>query len=138
MAAIEGEWGLVIEYRLQNSETDVQVNQLVCFDNCVYGRDIDTASPRRHWKHYNIIPERGDKTLDERLDLTTAWIKASCQQFESAGFTLTREPFPVQVTRDEFETEILKGDFPRNVALRIDRVRRDEKRPNPLDPERTT
>ena len=126
-------YGLVLEYRLQHSPDNVQVQQLVCFDSCVYGRTIDTDHPRRHWIHYEIVQKRDEKPLDERLPLMTAWITESCRQFEGNGFTLTSEPFLVQATWEEFQTEILKGDFPRNVPLRIERVRKEDDRPDPLE-----
>jgi hypothetical protein len=54
------------------------------------------------------------------------------RQFTTTGYTLTMDPFLVEATEDEYETQILAGVTPRNVVLRIDRTRTDKGLPDPL------
>lgn len=124
--------GLVIEYRLE-TESQVRVRQLIVFDSIVFSRSIKTEAPRRHWKAFDIA-KPSEKTLAERMPIVRTWLEEIDRQFTQSGYALTMDPFLIEATAEEYETQILTGNTPRNVILRMERVRTDAGLPDPLEP----
>jgi len=124
--------GLVVEYRLQ-TESNVRVRQLIVFDSVVFSRSIKTEAPRKHWKAFEIA-KPSEKTLEERLPIVRTWLEEIDRQFTNSGYALTMDPFLVEATQEEYETQILSGTTPRNVILRMERVRTEAGLPDPLEP----
>lgn len=122
--------GLYVEYRAQE-DAIVRVRQMIVFDSCVFSRSINTENPRRHWKAFEIS-KPSEKTLVERFPIVRSWLEEVDRQFSTSGYTLTSSPYLVEATKDEYETQILAGETPRNVVLRVERVRKDAGLPDPL------
>lgn len=123
--------GLVVEYRSQ-TDSMVMVRQLILFDSVVFSRAITTENPRRHWKAYEIA-KPAEHDLSARLDIVREWLNEVNTSFTNAGYAPTMEPYAVEATEDEYQTQILTGTTPRNVILRVDRVRSEKGLPDPLE-----
>lgn len=123
--------GLVVEYRLQ-TEHNVRVRQLIVFDSVVFSRSIKTEAPRKHWRAFEIA-KPAEKSLEERLPIVRTWLEEIDRQFVNSGYELTMDPFLIEATQEEYETQILTGTTPRNVILRMERVRTDAGKPDPLE-----
>ena len=123
--------GLYVEYRIQQADA-VRVRQIIMFDSVVFSRSINTENPRRHWKPYKIA-NPAEVKVDERFPIVKTWLQEVDRQFLDAGYSLSAEPFLVEATDDEYQSQILAGETPRNVILRTDRVREKAGRPDPLE-----
>jgi dephospho-CoA kinase len=104
---------------------------MIVFDSCVFSRSINTENPRRHWKAFEIS-NPAEIAVSDRFPIVRAWLADVDRQFIASGYALTAAPFLVEATKDEYETQILAGETPRNVLLRVERVRKDAGRPDPL------
>ncbi len=123
--------GLFVEYRSQEEAT-VRVRQIIVFDSCVYSRSINTENPRRHWKAFEIS-KPSETPIGERFPILRTWLADVDRQFTAAKYEMTTAPFLVEATQDEYNSQILAGETPRNVLLRVERVRKDAGRPDPLE-----
>lgn len=123
---------LYLEYRHEKIDPagEIRLRQALVFPSLVFSRSVTNEHPRKHWEHYQIF-NPAEKSLSEGMPILKTWLVEFARQYEGSGYDATTTPFVVQVTEDEYQTGVVKGDLPRNVALRIERVKKALELPDP-------